>query len=122
MHYGKLIIRGSFFLVAAILWLTGDIAAVVEQGILPMIVWLWYLVEMILRLFPSGLESMGCEKVFKKNYIPAPEEREPKNQSWKTTLFVAVVWFALNGAIWSLHLIWPPVSYTHLTLPTMAVV
>ena len=107
MHYGKLVIRGSFFLVAAILWLTGDIAAVVEQGILPMIVWLWYLVEMILRLFPSGLESMGCEKVFKKNYIPAPEEREPKNQSWKTTLLVAVVWFALNGAIWSLHLIWP---------------
>ena len=107
MHYGKLVIRGSFFLAALILWLTGDIAAVVEQGILPMIVWLWYLVEMILRLFPSGLESMGCEKVFKKNYIPAPEEREPKNQSWKTTLLVAVVWFALNGAIWSLHLIWP---------------
>ncbi len=109
MHYAKLLIRGSFFVLALILWLTGDIAAVVEQGIVPFIVWLWYIVEMILRLFPSGLESMGCEKVFKKNYNPQPVEHEPHNQSAKTTFIVAMVWFALNGAIFALHFIWPEI-------------
>ena len=107
MHYMKLFVRGSFFIAAVILYLTGDIEAVSEKGIFPLIVWLWYFVEMVLRLFPTGMESMGCEKVFKKNYHPPKVEREPKNQSAKTTFIVALVWFALNGAIFALHFIFP---------------
>ena len=89
MHYMKLFVRGSFFITAVILYLTGDIEAVSKKGIFPLIVWLWYFVEMVLRLFPTGMESMGCEKVFKKNYHPPKVEREPKNQSAKTTFIVA---------------------------------
>ena len=107
MHYMKLFVRGSFFITAVILYLTGDIEAVSKKGIFPLIVWLWYFVEMVLRLFPTGMESMGCEKVFKKNYHPPKVEREPKNQSAKTTFIVALVWFALNGAIFALHFIFP---------------
>ena len=103
----KLFVRGSFFITAVILYLTGDIEAVSKKGIFPLIVWLWYFVEMVLRLFPTGMESMGCEKVFKKNYHPPKVEREPKNQSAKTTFIVALVWFALNGAIFALHFIFP---------------
>lgn len=107
MHYMKLFVRGSFFITAVILYLTGNIEAVSKKGIFPLIVWLWYFVEMVLRLFPTGMESMGCEKVFKKNYHPPKVEREPKNQSAKTTFIVALVWFALNGAIFALHFIFP---------------
>lgn len=107
MHYMKLFIRGSFFVAAVVLYLTGHIEAVCKNGILPAVVWIWYFVEMVLRLFPTGMESMGCEKVFKKNYHPPKVEREPKNQSWKATFVVAVVWFALNGAIFALHFIFP---------------
>lgn len=103
----KLFVRGSFFITAVILYLTGNIEAVSKKGIFPLIVWLWYFVEMVLRLFPTGMESMGCEKVFKKNYHPPKVEREPKNQSAKTTFIVALVWFALNGAIFALHFIFP---------------
>ena len=64
---------------------------------------------MVSRLFPSKLESMGCEKAFKKNYMPAKVKREPKNQPAKVTFLVAMVWFALNGAIFALHFIFPHV-------------
>ena len=103
----KLFVRGSFFITACILYLTGHIEAVCENGILPAIIWIWYFVEMVLRLFSTGMESMGCEKVFKKNYMPPKVEREPKNQPAKVTFLVAIVWFALNGAIFALHFIFP---------------
>jgi hypothetical protein len=47
---------------------------------------------------------MGCQKVFVKNYKAPKVEHEPKNQSWKTTLLVTVVWFALNGIFYALRL------------------
>ena len=103
MHYIKMAIRASFLIAALILYITGDIEAVTRQGIFPLIVWLWYLFEMISRLLPSDLESMGCEKVFARNYRPPKVEREPKNQSAKTTFIVAAVWFLLNGAIFALY-------------------
>ena len=107
MHYMKLFIRGGFFIAAVVLYITGHIEAVCENGILPAVIWIWYFVEMVLRLFPTGMESMGCEKVFAKNYKPAKVKREPKNQSWKATFAVTAAWFALNGAIFAIHLIFP---------------
>ena len=107
MHYMKLFVRGSFFITAVILYLTGHIEAVCENGILPMVIWVWYFVEMISRLFPGKLESMGCEKVFAQNYKPSKVKREPKNQPAKVTFLVAMVWFALNGAIFALHFLFP---------------
>ena len=107
MHYIKLFIRGSFFLAALIIYITGNSEAVLDNGIFPMIIWVWYCIEMISRLFPSKLESMGCEKTFAKNYKPPKVARDPKNQPAKVTFLVAMVWFALNGAIFALHFIFP---------------
>ncbi len=105
LHYIKLIVRSGFFIAAGILFLTGDIEEVTKQGVFPAIVWVWYLMEMIIRLcVPTGIESMGCEKVFKKNYRPAKVQREPKNQSAKTTFIVAMAWFALNAIFYTLYL------------------
>ena len=107
-HYVKLFVRGGFFIAALILLITGKIDEVIENGILPAVVWIWYFVEMVVRLFiPTDLESMGCQKIFPKNYKPSKVAREPKNQSAKTTFIVAMIWFALNGAIFGLHYLLP---------------
>ena len=74
--------------------------------------WLWitvfavYAVEMVLRCFPSDYESMGCQKQFKKNFIPVipdrPADRKAlRASSWKSTVPVLVSWVLLN-----LLLIW----------------
>ena len=64
--------------------------------------WLIFFVEMIFRFIPSRLESPGCQKVFKKRFIPT-EVKKTKLTSWKSTLAVALSWFALNGAIAALY-------------------
>ena len=88
-----------------ILYVTGNVRDFSDFPVLHAIIWIWYMVEMIVRLLiPTDLESMGCQKVFVKNYKAPKVEREPKNQSWKTTLLVTVVWFALNGIFYALRL------------------
>ncbi|MBQ2755884.1 MAG: hypothetical protein IJF27_04355 [Oscillospiraceae bacterium] len=37
-------------------------------------IWLVFVVEIALRFFPSRLESMGCQKQFKRNYRPRTQE------------------------------------------------
>ena len=61
-----------------------------------------FLIEIILRFFPSKMESMGCQKQFKRNYRPTCE-MTPQKQSWKRTLVVVVSWLVLNGAIGALY-------------------
>ncbi|MBP3437464.1 MAG: hypothetical protein J6K61_06140 [Clostridia bacterium] len=58
--------------------------------------------EMILRFFPSKLESPGCQKQFARNYLPTGEEK-PQLQSWKRTFVVALVWIVLNAIIGVLY-------------------
>ena len=107
-HYIKIFIRGAIFLTALILLITGKIDEVSKAKILPAIVWVWYFIEMVIRLLiPTSLESMGCQKVFKCNYQPPEVKREPKNQPAKVTFLVAMIWFALNGAIFGVHFLFP---------------
>jgi len=111
MHYWKLFFRSSLFLAALIVYLVDrsryeyplydDIS---RWPVLALIIWVVFVVEMILRFFPSSLESMGCQKQFARNYRPtARKEAKPVLQSWKTTFAVAAAWFALNGAIGALY-------------------
>jgi hypothetical protein len=53
---------------------------------------------MLLRFFPSSLESMGCQKQFARNYRPtgrpvSDAEILPNIRTW----IVLIVWIALNG-------------------------
>lgn len=68
-----------------------------------MTVWLFFIIGMSLRFFPSKFESMGCQKQFAKNYEPIGEQCVPTNQSWKRTALVAVIWLALNAVIGALY-------------------
>ena len=109
MHFWKLGFRSLLFLVAATLYLYDRLTMSGEQfdhlvsnrWILA-IIWVVFVVEIILRFFPSKIESMGCQKQFKKNYQPTGEET-PDLVSWKRTAISALAWFALNGAIFAVY-------------------
>ena len=66
------------------------------EGILLILVWITYFSEMVLRLFPSKYESMGCQKQFGKNYKPTGSADAINVSGWRTFLVVAA-WLTFNG-------------------------
>ena len=111
LHYCKLVFRSLLFLAALMVYVvnrirnTGEVFGGFEDnhGILS-VIWLVFAVEMLLRFFPSSLESMGCQKQFARNYKPTGAETQSVvAQSRKSTLAVATAWFALNGTIGVLY-------------------
>jgi len=111
LHYFKLIFRSALFLAAIALYLftrkQGEnvwFDKVQNYPVLLQFIWIIFAVEMIARCFPSGLESMGCQKQFVRNYKPIPGSNVLEYAvSWKATLAVVVAWFALNGLIGLLY-------------------
>ena len=103
LHFIKLILRSVLFVAVLAFYVLDRTEVLTTGAILPMVVWIFFVVEMIFRFFPSRLESMGCQKQFRRNYRPRGENIEPVNQSWKRTVAVALVWIALNGMIGVLY-------------------
>ena len=107
MHYTKLVFRSALFVIALITYVVNRILGTGEyfggldkKPLILIFIWIVFVGEMILRFFPSKLESMGCQKQFKMNYREKRQLREKvRLNSWKSTLAVAVAWFILNGAI-----------------------
>ena len=103
MHIVKLVLRSILFLTVLVFYLL-DRTEVMSYGILlPAAVWIFFVVEMVFRFFPSKIESMGCQKQFRRNYIPKGQNKKPVNQSWKSTTLVTAVWLLLNGIIGALY-------------------
>ena len=108
LHLVKLILRALLLVGMTVLYILDRLHVLDTQTLLakflfvPIIVWVFFVVEMLLRFFPSRLESMGCQKQFARNFEPTGEEI-PENQSWKTTALVAGVWLLLNGVIGLLY-------------------
>ncbi|MCD7846141.1 MAG: hypothetical protein LUG57_09920 [Oscillospiraceae bacterium] len=77
LHYAKLVYRSCLLLMAAVLYIfqrvrtgSGLLAEMTRGRAVMTLIWLVFAVEMILRFFPSSIESMGCQKQFARNYIP----------------------------------------------------
>ena len=109
MHFIKLAIRLALFSVVLTIYIVNRawnadtiFGSKVADYTLLGIISAMFLVEMILRFFPSRLESKGCQKQFKRNYVPTGEE-VPQRQSWVKTLLVVVSWLALNGVFGTLY-------------------
>jgi len=110
MHYLKLIGRSAMFLLAAVLYFIGklqhgEMFAGFEHSILPLAYTVIFAAEMLLRLFPSKLESMGCQKHFKQNYVPRCEvaKKELRLRGLKKITPVIISWLALNALIFALY-------------------
>ena len=111
MHYFKLVFRGALFVIALLTYIVNRINGTGEffggldkKPIILIIIWVVFVSEMILRFFPSKMESMGCQKQFGKNFKPTKNiNAKPKNVSWKVTFAIVAAWVALNGLIGVLY-------------------
>ena len=108
-HYVKLVYRALLLIAGVILYVAFRIAGATPPDYFPtiqsyglLLIWVVYAAEMICRFFPSRLESPGCQKQFRRNYIPT-DKTEPILPARRGTVTVALVWLALNGVIGVLY-------------------
>ncbi|MBQ5390211.1 MAG: hypothetical protein IIU58_04815 [Clostridia bacterium] len=109
LHCYKLVFRSLLFLAALIAYCIsrarGDLRLFGEMQSRPLIlavIWVVFVLEMVLRFFPSKLESMGCQKQFRHNYIPMECGAAPR-QTWRSTLAIALAWILLNAVIGGIY-------------------
>lgn len=109
LHYVKLVYRSALFVLALVMYIisrvrhTGELFRGYEEnrwvlGLMGVV----YAAEMIARFFPSRLESMGCQKQFKRNLMPTGNPT-PNRMPWKRTLAVILSWVGLNAVIGALY-------------------
>ena len=108
-HYCKLALRGGLFLFAIYLYITQWRSTPPfgheTDSLFLMIVWALGFAEIISRFFPSKLESMGCQKVFKKNYVPMVTDRTDTKADIRCSVaLVAAIWIAFNAVFGVLYL------------------
>ncbi len=112
LHYVKLVFRSLLLLGITLEYLyrrlvTGQsfYEALDSHPFFLTLVWFVFVVEMLLRLFPSSLESPGSQKQFRRCYrpaSPAPDlqgRRIQPDTSAGRVLAALAAWVALNGII-----------------------
>ena len=112
IHYIKLIFRFCLFVAAMILYVASRVGEpnglIINSEHRPFIfilIWFVFVIEMFFRFFPSRVESIGCQKQFKRNFRPTKfkAEKAEQNKQNKSALIVAGLWIVLNGIIGGLH-------------------
>ena len=110
MHFMKLIFRSLLFALFALLYVLErfrggrDLLDIVnDYPICLWLVWIIFMMEMVFRLFPSDLESKGCQKQFKKNYLPTDKGLRRLTNEGVGTFACFSAWIMLNGAIYWLY-------------------
>lgn len=118
-HYAKLIFRSCLFVVALIIYIADSIRGIKKPiihtdipSLILVLIWFVFIGEMILRFFPSHIESMGCQKQFKRNYIPSEAAGTVSRKNFKpplnpreprhSLLIVIASWLLLNGIFFAL--------------------
>ena len=63
------------------------------------VVWLALMLSMLFRLFPSRVESLGCQKEFAGRFRPTGREPSPEEvrQADRGALWVLLSWVGLNA-------------------------
>ena len=110
MHYFKLVLRSLMFVTLLVLYVLyrtrggEDIESVLESRPAVLVaMWALFVVEMILRFFPSRLESPGCQKQFAQNYVKTGKTNiviEDNN----AVFLVALLWISFNLIFGALHM------------------
>ena len=103
LHYSKLVFRTLLLLAFGTEYLVNRMNHIKRFPIVFAVIWLFFAVEMLLRFFPSKVESMGCQKQFARYYQQSTKNTVPKLQSAKATAIVAGFWLLLNGGIGVLY-------------------
>ena len=109
-HYVRLVARSLTFLVLLVYYVIyrlmggDDVEQVIESHPAVLVfIWAFFIVEMILRFFPSKFESPGCQKQFAKNYVKTGNTKI-EIQDNNAVMLVALIWIAFNGVFGALHM------------------
>ena len=109
-HYARLIYRFVLFVVLLVAYIIRRISngpaildTLEQMPFLLAFTCALFTVEMILRFFPSRLESPGCQKQFARNYIKSGKT-EIAIQDNNGTVLVLLIWIGFNAAIGALHM------------------
>ena len=109
LHYVRLVYRSALFVLLLISYLRlrlsgGDAQALDLPPVLLNVTWLVFVVEMVLRFFPSRYESPGSQKQFARNYIKTGQTdiAIPDNNA---VVLVALIWIIFNGLFGALHML-----------------
>mgnify|MGYP006988974954 CR=1 FL=1 len=111
-HYFRLVYRSLLLLAFLGLYLScrlrgipgTDIAELLEsRPAILMIIWTVFTLEMVLRFFPSRLESPGCQKQFARNYVKTGNTNIDIQDN-NGVMLVALIWIAFNGIFGALHM------------------
>ncbi len=68
------------------------------------VIWTVFAVEMVLRFFPSPLESPGCQKQFARNYRKTGST-DIRIQDNNGVVLVALVWLSFNAVFGALYML-----------------
>ncbi len=110
LHYVRLFYRSVLFIILLVSYIRfrlhggEEITAGLERRpLIITVLWAVFVIEMILRFFPSGYESPGSQKQFARNYIKSGSTDIviPDNHS---TILVALIWIVFNGIFGALHM------------------
>jgi len=110
MHYARLVLRSAIFVTLLVLYILyrtrggEDIESVLDsRPIILLVVWSVFVVEMLLRFFPSRLESPGCQKQFGQNYVKTGRT-DIKIEDNNAVFLVALLWISFNLIFGALHM------------------
>ena len=109
LHYAKLLIRLAIFITLLVLYVLhhvrgGDnLETVIEsRPLLLVAIWAVFVVEMVLRFFPSRFESPGSQKQFARNYVTTGRT-DIRIEDNNAVFLVALVWISFNLVFGALH-------------------
>lgn len=110
LHYFRLFYRSVLFIVLIIEYISyrmqygADFLERIEKRpVILTVMWIVFVVEMIMRFFPSRYESPGCQKQFAKNYIKSGRT-ELVIQDNNATFLVALIWIVFNTFFGALYM------------------
>ena len=110
LHYIRLAYRSALFILLLISYIRFRVFSaepVLEKvekiPAVLYITWAVFVVEMVMRFFPSRLESPGCQKQFARNYIKSgsTDVSIPDNNA---TVLIALIWIVFNGIFGALYM------------------
>ena len=111
LHFVRLVYRSVLFLLLLIWYLSFRLRSganltlrMEQQPIILIVTWAIYVVEMVMRFFPSRYESPGCQKQFARNYIKSGSTQIIPHDN-NSTVLIALIWIVFNGIFGALHML-----------------
>ena len=109
-HFFRLFYRSFLFIILLIVYISyrmkggvGITERMEGRPVVLTVAWTVFVVEMILRFFPSRYESPGCQKQFARNYIKSGST-DIVIQDNNSTVLVLLIWICFNGIFGAMYM------------------